>query len=59
MGKKQCVPYYGGDKNIQSLVDIVGCKVDNIPTTKWGMPLGNKHKNSKIWDDTVEKKKGD
>lgn len=41
--------------NIQSLADIMGCKVDNMHTIYLGMPLGNKNKDAKIWDDIVER----
>ncbi|WMV19117.1 hypothetical protein MTR67_012502, partial [Solanum verrucosum] len=41
--------------NFQSLADILGCGVGKLPTTYLGMPLGNTHKDSKIWDNIVEK----
>lgn len=30
--------------HIQGLAIILGCKVENLPTTYLGMPLGSKHK---------------
>lgn len=30
--------------NILNLTDILGCKVESLPTLYLGMPLGNKHK---------------
>ena len=41
--------------NIQSLVNILGCGVGEFPTTYLGLPLGNTHKDLKIWDNIVEK----
>lgn len=41
--------------NILNLADILGCKVENMPTVYLGMPLGNEHKSIQIWDGIVEK----
>lgn len=41
--------------NILNLADILGCKVENMPTVYLGMSLGNKHKDIEIWDGIVEK----
>ena len=41
--------------NIQSLADILGCGVGKLLTTYLGLPLGNTHKDLKIWDNIVEK----
>ena len=41
--------------NIQSLVNILGCGVGEFPTTYLGLPLGNTHKDLKIWDNIFEK----
>ena len=41
--------------NIQCLANILSCKVENLPTTYLGMPLGNTHKELEIWDGVVEK----
>ncbi|WMV45676.1 hypothetical protein MTR67_039061 [Solanum verrucosum] len=41
--------------NIQRLADILGCRVEKLPTTYLGMPSGNKHKDLEIWDNIVEK----
>ncbi|WMV24691.1 hypothetical protein MTR67_018076 [Solanum verrucosum] len=40
---------------IQGLASILGCKVEKLPTTYLGMPLGNKHKALGIWDGILEK----
>ncbi|KAH0751395.1 hypothetical protein KY285_004543 [Solanum tuberosum] len=41
--------------NIQCLANILSCKIENLPTTYLGMPLGNNHKELEIWDGIVEK----
>ncbi|WMV55131.1 hypothetical protein MTR67_048516 [Solanum verrucosum] len=41
--------------NIQNLAIILGCKIENMPTTYLGMPLGSDHKAGEIWDGIIEK----
>jgi len=41
--------------NIQCLANILSCKIENLPTTYLGMPLGNNYKELEIWDGIVEK----
>ncbi|KAG5588492.1 hypothetical protein H5410_048926 [Solanum commersonii] len=41
--------------NIQCLANILSCKIEYLPTTYLGMPLGNNHKELEIWDGIVEK----
>uniref|UniRef100_A0A0V0HSZ9 Putative ovule protein n=1 Tax=Solanum chacoense TaxID=4108 RepID=A0A0V0HSZ9_SOLCH len=41
--------------NILNLADILGCKVENMPTVYLDMPLENEHKSIQIWDGIVEK----
>ncbi|WMV10716.1 hypothetical protein MTR67_004101 [Solanum verrucosum] len=41
--------------NVQCLANILSCKIENLPTTYLGMPLGNNHKELEIWDGIVEK----
>lgn len=41
--------------SIQCLANILSCKIENLPTTYLGMPLGNNHKELEIWDGIVEK----
>ena len=43
--------------NIQCLANILSCKIEKLPTTYLGMPLGNTHKELEIWDGVVEKTK--
>ena len=37
------------------LASILQCKIENLPTTYLGMPLGNNHKELVIWDGIIEK----
>ena len=37
-------------QQIQNLANILGCRVDQMPTTYLGMPLGSNHKALDIWD---------
>lgn len=37
------------------LAGILGCRVEQLPTTYLGMPLGYKHKEVAIWDGIIEK----
>ncbi|WMV38569.1 hypothetical protein MTR67_031954 [Solanum verrucosum] len=41
--------------NIQNLAIILWCKVEKMPTTYLGMPLGSEHKAGEIWDGILEK----
>lgn len=41
--------------NIQLLASILQCKIEHLPTTYLGMPLGNNHKELEIWDGIIEK----
>ena len=43
--------------HIQGLAIILGCKVENLPTTYLGMPLGSKHKALGLWNGILEKAK--
>lgn len=40
---------------MQVLANILGCKVEYLPTVYLGMSLGNKHKAQETWDGIVEK----
>ena len=40
---------------VQSLANILGCRIEKLPTTYLGMPLGYKHKALEIWDGILEK----
>ncbi|KAG5607396.1 hypothetical protein H5410_028888 [Solanum commersonii] len=39
-----------------SLARILGCKVEHLPTTYLGMPLGPDHKELEIWGGIIEKR---
>lgn len=41
--------------NIQMLAKILQCKIEHLPITYLGMPLGNNHKVLFIWDGIIEK----
>lgn len=41
--------------HIQGMADILGCRIDQMPTVYLGMPLGNKYKVLEIWDGIIEK----
>lgn len=35
---------------MQRLANILECRIDKLPTTYLGMPLGSKHKELRIWE---------
>lgn len=43
-----------GDDNVDSLKDILRCRLSLLPVTYLGVPLGAKHKDSKIWDPVID-----
>lgn len=49
-GKTNLFPAMKEVPNIQCLEIMLGCKVENLPTTYLGMSLGSKHKAEEIWD---------
>lgn len=53
-GKSSLIPVKDVPQ-IQRLASILGCKVESLPTTYLGMPLGSKHKVLEIWDGILEK----
>lgn len=40
---------------MQGLASILSCRIEELPTTYLGMPLGNKHKALEVWDGILEK----
>ena len=54
MGKSEIVPV-GEVRNIQSLANILQCKVGNLPMTYLGMPLGTLYKSPSIWNLILER----
>ena len=54
MGKSEIVPV-GEVRNIQSLANILQCKVGSLPMTYLSMPLGNLYKTPSIWNPILER----
>ena len=55
VGKSEIVSV-GEVRNIQSLAYIPQCRVDNLPMTYLGMPLGTLYKTPSIWNPIRERK---
>ncbi|WMV47514.1 hypothetical protein MTR67_040899 [Solanum verrucosum] len=53
--RKSCIFPFKEVPQIQSLATILGCRVEQLPTTYLGMPLGHNHKELEIWDGIIEK----
>ena len=41
--------------NLDTLADILGCKVGSLPMSYLGMPLGASYKSSFVWNPILEK----
>ena len=41
--------------NVQILTGVLGCKIESLPTTYLGLPLGAKFKENAIWDSVIGK----
>ena len=54
VGKSEIVPIREV-RNIQSLANILQCKVGSLPMIYLGMPLGSLHKTTSIWNPILEK----
>ena len=54
MGKSEIVPIREV-RNIQSLANILQCKVGSLPMIYLGIPLGSLHKTASIWNPILEK----
>ena len=54
VGKSEIVSV-GEVRNIQSLAYIPQCRVDNLPMTYLGMPLGTLYKTPSIWNPIRER----
>ena len=54
MGKSEIVPI-GKVRNIQSLANILQCKVGSLPMIYLGMPLGSLHKTPSIWNPILKR----
>ena len=58
VGKSEIVPI-GEVSNIQTLANILQCRVGNLPMIYLGMPLGTLYKIASIWNlilERIEKK---
>lgn len=53
--KKNCIYSIKDMALIQRLTNILGCKVEKLPTVYLGMPLENEHKELVIWDSIIGK----
>ena len=56
MGKSEMVPV-GEVPNMEELVSILGCNQVSLPMKYLGLPLGEKFKESTIWNPIIEKRK--
>ena len=54
VGKSEIVPI-GEVRNIQSLANILQCRVGSLPMTYLGMPLGTLYKTPSIWNPILER----
>ena len=45
----------GEVNNVHALVEILGCRIETLPMSYLGMPLGASHKSSTIWNPILEK----
>ena len=54
VGKSEIVPV-GEVRNIQSLANILQCRVGSLPMTYLGMPLGTLYKTPSIWNPILER----
>ena len=54
MGKSEIVPI-GEVSNIQTLANILQCKVGRLPMIYLGVPLGTLYKTTSIWNPILER----
>ena len=54
VGKSEIVPV-GEVRDIQSLANILQCRVHSLPMTYLGMPLGSSYKTPSIWNPILER----
>ena len=54
VGKSEIVPI-GEVSNIQSLANILQCRVGSLPMIYLGMPLGSPYKTTAIWNPILER----
>ena len=54
VGKSEIVPI-GEVSNIQTLANILQCRVGSLPMIYFGMPLGTLYKTTSIWNPILER----
>jgi hypothetical protein len=54
MSKSEMVPI-GEVTNLSYLADILSCRIDTLPMTYLGMPLGSSFKALGVWNPIIEK----
>uniref|UniRef100_A0A7C9ALA2 Reverse transcriptase domain-containing protein n=1 Tax=Opuntia streptacantha TaxID=393608 RepID=A0A7C9ALA2_OPUST len=54
LSKSSILPV-GQGVNIQALAGVLGCKIESLPITYLGLPLGAKFKEKAIWDSVIGK----
>ena len=54
VGKSEIAPV-GEVRDIQSLANILQCRVGSLPMTYLGMPLGSSYKTPSIWNPILER----
>ena len=54
VGKSEIVPV-GEVRDIQSLANILQCRVGSLSMTYLGMPLGSSYKSPSIWNPILER----
>jgi hypothetical protein len=54
LSKSMIVPI-GAMGNLEVLSNILGCRVESLPLTYLGLPLGATHRDTSIWDVVIEK----
>ena len=45
----------GAVENVEGLVNELGCRIGNLPSTYLGLPLGDGHKFVAVWDGVEER----
>lgn len=45
----------GEECNMESLAWILGCKINTLPASYLGLPLGASYKSKRIWEPIIER----
>jgi hypothetical protein len=54
LGKSELIPV-GSVPDVEDLAAVLGCKVDTLPMSYLGLPLGASFKDKTIWNGIIEK----